>query len=163
MVVRGITLPNTACSRFPGHDLTAVPPRCWRRLLQTMLFAAVAWSSANASAQSCIFTTGAGTAAFPALDPSAVATRTAFTTVRIFCLPLAFTPTWQFAGANGNVPLRMKHDTQTAYISYTVAPSFTGFSGFSQNWRITATVLGQDYVNAYLGSYSDLLTATILP
>ena len=77
--------------------------------------------------------------------------------------PAAFTPSWQFTGTNGNAPLRMKHATQNAFIPYTASVAFTGNVGLSQNWRITATVLGQDYQNAFGGTYSDLLTATITP
>jgi hypothetical protein len=44
-----------------------------------------------------------------------------------------------------------------------MAASFQGSTGSNQNWRLTATVLGQDYQNAYVGSYSDILTATVTP
>jgi hypothetical protein len=71
--------------------------------------------------------------------------------------------TWQFSGTNGSAPLRMKHVTQNAFIPYTVAPTFINRTGMNQNWRITATVLGTDYQNGYVGKYSDLLTVTILP
>jgi hypothetical protein len=33
----------------------------------------------------------------------------------------------------------------------------------NQVWNLTATVLGQNYQNARVGSYTDLLTATIFP
>jgi hypothetical protein len=132
-------------------------------VLQALLLGTVVVGSLPAWGQSCVFTTSGGAVAFPTLDPSVATTQTAFTTVRIFCLPVAFVPAWQFSGTNGNVPLRMKHATQTAYIPYTVAQNSMGFVGFQQSWRLTATVLGQDYVDAFVGSYTDLLTATILP
>jgi len=117
----------------------------------------------SAHAQACFFSSSPAGIGFGSLDPSSAATRIAFTDVRVFCLPLSFTPAWQFAGANGNAPLRMKHATQSAFVPYTVASSFTGMSGFSQSWRLTATVLGPNYQNALVGSYSDLLTVTVTP
>ena len=118
---------------------------------------------ADVHGQTCFFTTGASTISLGSLDPSSATTRTAFSDVRVLCIPLAFTPSWQFTGTNGNAPLRMKHATQNAFIPYTVSVAFTGNVALSQNWRITATVLGQDYQNAFGGTYSDLLTATITP
>lgn len=115
-------------------------------------------------AQSCTFNGGVSSIGFGSLDPSVATTRTAFTDVKVKCNPASgTTPTWQFSGANGNAPLRMKHSTQSAFIPYSVAPSFQGNSGVNQNWRVTATVLGTDYQNALVGSYSDTLTATITP
>jgi len=117
-----------------------------------------------AHAQSCTFFGSAPTIGFGALDPSLASTRTAFGNVTLFCIPLAATPTsWQFGGANGNAPLRMKHASQAAYIPYSVTRSFVSTNGFVQTWRLTATVLGSDYVNAPAGAYSDILTATINP
>lgn len=117
----------------------------------------------EAQGQACFFTTGASTISFASLDPSVATTQTAFSDVRVLCVPLAFTPSWQFTGTNGNAPLRMKHATQNAFIPYTASVAFIGNAGLQQNWRITATVLGQDYQNAFGGTYSDLLTATITP
>jgi len=56
----------------------------------------------------------------------------------------------------------MKHSTQNAYIPYTVATTNLG-GGATRTWRITGTVLAANYQNARVGTYSDILTATILP
>ena len=133
------------------------------RASKYLLLACFLGTCAAAHGQACFFTTGASTIAIGSLDPSSATTRTAFSDVRVLCVPLASTPSWQFTGANGNAPLRMKHATQNAFIPYTASVAFTGNVGLSQNWRITATVLGQDYQNAFGGTYSDLLTATITP
>jgi spore coat protein U-like protein len=115
-------------------------------------------------AQSCTFNGGVSSIGFGSLDPSAATTRTAFSDVKVKCNPASgTTPIWQFSGANGNAPLRMKHSTQSAFIPYSVAASFQGNSGVNQNWRLTATVLATDYQNALVGTYSDTLTATITP
>ena len=111
----------------------------------------------------CSFSGSGGSISFGSLDPSVANTRTAFTDLKVKCTPAGTTPTWQFSGANGNSPLRMKHSSQNAFIPYSVAASFTGTSGANQNWRVTGTVLGTDYQNALVGSYSDVLTATVLP
>ncbi len=57
----------------------------------------------------------------------------------------------------------MKHTVQNAFIPYSVSIAFLGNTGSNQNWRLTALVLGSDYADALVGSYSDLLTATVLP
>lgn len=128
-----------------------------------LLLAGLLGACPRAHAQACFFSSSPAGLGFGTLDPSSAVTRTAFTDVRVLCIPLSFTPAWQFAGANGNAPLRMKHATQSAFVPYTVASSFTGMSGLSQNWRLTATVLGPNYQNALVGSYSDLLTVTVTP
>ena len=130
---------------------------------RTLAFAALVLASGGASAQGCIFTTGAVAANFGALDPASASTRTATATVRIFCLPLSTAPIWQFVGSNGNAPPRMRHASQPAFIPYSLSTTSLGNTGFTQNWRITATVLGGDYENAPAGDYNDRLTATILP
>lgn len=111
----------------------------------------------------CTFSGSGASIGFGSLDPSVASTQTAFTDLKVKCTPAGTTPTWQFSGANGNAPLRMKHASQNVYIPYSVGVSFTGITGANQNWRVTATVLGTDYENALVGPYSDVLTATILP
>jgi hypothetical protein len=117
-----------------------------------------------ATAQSCTFNGSGGSIGFGSLDPSVATTRTAFIDLKVKCTPASgTTPTFQFSGSNGNAPLRMKHASQNAFIPYSVAASFQGTTGANQNWRVTATVLGTDYQNALVGSYSDILTATVVP
>lgn len=116
-----------------------------------------------AHAQTCVFNGSAGGIAFSAFDPSLAVTQSAFTDFKVRCTPSGLTPTWQFTGANGNAPFRMRNATQGAFIPYSVSVTRTGTSGSNQNWRVTASVLGSDYVNAPAGIYSDVLSATVLP
>ncbi len=56
----------------------------------------------------------------------------------------------------------MRHATQNAFIPYTIDATRLG-GGANEQWRITGTVLGANYANATVGSYSDILTATVTP
>jgi spore coat protein U-like protein len=134
-----------------------------KMIIRWVLAAAMLAASSIAAGQSCSFNGSGGAITFSAFDPSVATTHTAFADLKVKCTPAGFTPTWQFSGANGNAPLRMKHSSQNAYIPYSVAPSFLGATGVNQNWRVTATVLGTDYQNGLVGSYSDTLTATVIP
>ena len=127
------------------------------------LTAALLVAVSVALGQSCQFSGSGGTITFASLDPSVANTKTGFIDLKIKCTPAGTTPTWQFSGTNGNAPLRLKHLSQNAFIPYSVAPSFLGSSGANQNWRVTATILGTDYQNALVGSYSDVLTCAITP
>jgi len=120
----------------------------------------VAWSAAHG--QSCTFQSTGSPINFPALDPSVSATLTAFMDIDVRCNPGNVSSTWVFSGVNGSAPLRMKHTTQNAYIPYTVAATTSG-NGSNRTWRITGTVLAANYQNALVGSYSDILSATVLP
>lgn len=127
-----------------------------------VLLALLLGAACSAAAQVCTFRTMPGSIAFGNLDPSVASTQTASTTVRVRCT-LSGTPTWQFAGAHGNAPLQMKHMTQNAFIPYTVAAAYVSGGSANQLWRITATVLGQNYQDALVGPYSDNLSMTITP
>jgi hypothetical protein len=121
--------------------------------------------SANAlHAQTCSFNTPPGGVTFT-LDPSSPSTQTAFTTLQVKCVSASGAPTPAFtvSGLYGNAPLRMKHTVQTSFIPYSVAFSRRSVSGSSQEWRLTATVLGVDYVNAFAGSYNDSLIVNMTP
>lgn len=137
------------------------PPFCvvLRPLLAVVLLAACA----GAQGQNCTFRTAGSPINFPLLDPSNAVTVTAYMDIRVRCTPAAVSPTWGFSGANGSAPLRMKHASQNVYIPYTVAPTLLSSSGAREDWRITGTVLGANYQNARVGSYSDILSATVLP
>jgi spore coat protein U-like protein len=124
--------------------------------------AALLFAAAGAHAD-CIFNSTASAINFPSLDQSAPVTVTAFTQVTVKCTPAGLSPTWSFAGANGSAPLRMKHATLAQFLPYTVSPTLVISSGSSETWRITATVLGANYQNLPLGTYSDVLVATITP
>ena len=121
----------------------------------------VVWSAAHG--QNCTFRSAGTPINFPVLDPSVSVTLTAFMDIRVRCSPSTVSPTWGVSGANGSAPLRMKHSTQNVYIPYTVATTNLGGGGSTKTWRITGTVLGANYQNARVGSYSDILLATILP
>jgi hypothetical protein len=134
----------------------------WLRI--AVVFLLLAASSAS-YAQSCTFSSTPGGITFTNFDPSAPSTQTAFTTLNIKCVSASGSPTpaFAFAGLYGSAPLRMKHSVQASFIPYTVAPSRISVSGANQVWRLTAQVLGTDYVNAYAGSYGDTLTISITP
>ena len=131
--------------------------------LNPLLFAALLAVCGSAHADSCNFTSVGTAINFPPLDPSVSATLTAFMDIQVKCTNATNVPAWTFSGANGDTPLRMKHFTQNAYIPYTVAVNLAGGTGSTKTWRITGTVLGANYQNALVGSYSDILSATILP
>jgi len=116
-----------------------------------------------AQGQTCRFNGAAGGITFAPFDPSIATPQSAFTDVKVRCVPAGFTPTWQFVGANGSSPYRMKHAVQNAFIPYSISIAFLSSAGNNQDWRLTAVVLGSDYADALVGSYSDLLTATVLP
>lgn len=120
----------------------------------------VVWSAAHG--QNCTFRSAGSAINFPALDPSVSVTLTAFMDIQVRCTPAALSPTWGFSGTNGSAPLRMKHASQNAFIPYTVATTNLG-GGTTKTWRITGTVLAANYQNARVGSYSDILTATVTP
>ncbi len=132
-------------------------------ILRGVCGAALVLACSATSGQNCTFRTAGGPINFPVLDQSMPVTVAAFTTVVVRCTPTAVSPAWSFSGANGNAPLRMKHSTLNEYIPYTILPVFMGASGSNETWRITSTVLGVNYENATIGSYSDVLSATVLP
>ena len=131
------------------------------RALRSVLFLVLLAAACSAGAQVCNFRTPPGTMNFAPFDPSVATTQTVVTTVVVRCTSSG-SPTWQFSGTNGN-PLRMKHATLSFFIPYSMNATFVSPGGGNQNWSLTATVLGQDYQNAPDGSYSDLLTVTIIP
>ena len=131
-------------------------------MIRAVLVALFLGVACGAGAQVCTFNTPPGGITFTSFDPSVATTQTAQTSVTVRCTSSG-SPTWQFSGANGNAPLRMKHSTLNAYIPYTVAATFVSPGAGNQRWTLTATALGQDYQDAVVGSYSDLLTVTIIP
>ncbi len=149
--------PFNSYDRFESYHRLAQgcgawPPR-WR------------WPRAGGvQAQNCTFRTAGSPINFPALDPSAADDRHRVDEhPASAALPPASSPTWGFSGANGSAPLRMKHATQNAYIPYTITATFVSGSAPTKTWRITGTLLGANYVNARVGAYSDILTATVTP
>ena len=137
--------------------------RSLRRASRLLSVALLLCFCPGAHGQVCSFNGSAGGIAFSAFDPSLATPQSAFTDLKVKCTPAGFTPTWQFTGANGSAPFRMKHTVQNAFIPYSVSVAFVNNTGVNQNWRLTASVLGSDYVNALAGSYSDTLSATVLP
>lgn len=134
------------------------------RAVSACLAAALLAAAGVAAAQSCNFRNPlpGGILFSPALDPSSASTRTATTDIRVQCTGNALLA-WTFTGANGSSQLQMQHGALPAVIPYTVAASFQQGPVGNQQWVLTATVLGAAYVNAPAGTYSDQLTATVLP
>jgi len=135
------------------------PVRHWTLcgLLCVLLFGAAFGAGA-----ACTFRTNPGGINFTPFDPSIANTKTASTSAQVNCSG-GGSPTWQFTGAHGNSPLQMKHTTQSAFVPYSMAATYVSGGATRQNWSLTATVLGQDYQNALVGSYTDVLTVTIFP
>jgi hypothetical protein len=136
--------------------------RHWRSA--ACLAAALLAAAGGVAAQSCNFRNPlpGGILFSPALDPSAAGTRTATSDIRVQCTGNA-SLAWSFTGINGSSPLRMKHGSLSAFIPYTVAASFQQGPVGNQQWLLTATVLGTAYENAPAGTYTDQLTANVLP
>jgi spore coat protein U-like protein len=126
--------------------------------------AALLAAAGGAAAQTCNFRSPlpGGILFSPALDPSSASTRTATTDIRVQCTGNALLA-WSFTGANGSSQLQMRHGSLPAVIPYTVEASFRQGPVGNQQWVLTATVLGTAYVNAPAGTYTDQLTATVLP
>jgi hypothetical protein len=153
-----ISRADDACD--PGARRVAVRLRIVRNIAAIALFLCCA---GMAHGQTCVFNGSVGGITFAPFDPSNATPKSAFTDFKVRCVPAGFTPTWTFAGANGSSPYRMKHTVQNAFIRYSVTIAFLNNTGANQNWRLTANVLGQDYADALVGNYSDLLTARVLP
>lgn len=134
-----------------------------RRSFRFLLAAILLVAGFAAHGQTCTFSSAGGALNFPSLDQSNPVTVTAFIIIDVKCVPAGVSPTWTFSGANGSAPLRMKHTALAAFIPYTIAPTFVSGGGAVETWRITGTILGANYQNAPIGSYSDILTATVLP
>ena len=124
--------------------------------LATLLF-----GTALGAYGACTFRSLPGAITFNAFDPSIASIQTASTSVVLKCAN-GDSPVWQFSGSNGSAPLRMRQ-APSFYIPYSVAASYVSGPAANQQWTITATVLGTDYQNAQVGTYSDLLTLTITP
>jgi spore coat protein U-like protein len=132
-----------------------------RRKTSCLLFMSLFGAAFSAGA-ACTFRTSPGGITFTAFDPSVASTQTASTSARVRCAA-GQSPTWAFSGVNGSAPLRMKLTTASVYIPYSVAAAYVSGAAANQLWNITATVLGPNYQNAQVGSYSDVLTLTITP
>jgi len=139
---------------------TVAPASQWAVRLSLVVVLLVL--TASAGAQVCTFNTPPGALLFAPLNPAVATTQTAQADGAVRCTASG-SPTWQFSGANGSAPLRMKHSTQNAFIPYTMTAVFISTGGGNQRWRLIATVLGQDYQNALVGSYADVVTVTITP
>ena len=142
-----------------AHGYGVLRPRWGSR---SLLFAMLLGVASNAGA-ACTFRTNPGAITFTAFDPSVASTQTATTTARVNCSGAVTTPTWAFSSSNGGASPRMKHTTMSVYISYSVAAAYVSGAANNQLFNITATVLGANYQNAQVGSYSDTLTYTITP
>ena len=131
-------------------------------MCRALLAGALLLAAGAAAGQSCTFgnQVPAGALFSPPLDPSAAGPRTATTDLQVQCFFV--NPVWSFTGSNGSSPLRMRHQGLPAFIPYTVSPSRVSGIIF-QRWRLTVSVQAADYENAPAGTYSDILTATVLP
>jgi len=150
---------NPSLNALSAVNQTASPHRSWKA---AFLSFALLFGVALSASAACTFRTAPGAITFTAFDPSVASTQTASTTARVNC-SAGGSPTFAFTGSNGSAPLRMKHATLSVYIPYSAAAAYVSGSATNQTWSVTATVLGADYQNAQVGSYSDLLTMNITP
>jgi hypothetical protein len=133
-----------------------------RRLKHACAVLGLVFGTASGAHAACTFRNSPGGITFTAFDPSVASTQTASTTVRVNCTA-GESPMWFFTGLNGSAPLQMKHASLSVYIPYSVSAAYVSGPANNQLFNITATVLGTNYQNANMGSYSDLLTLTITP
>lgn len=133
-----------------------------RRWKTSCLLFVSLFGTAFSAGAACTFRTAPGAITFTSFDPSVASTQTASTTAHVNC-SVGQSPTWAFSGVNGSAPLRMKLTTAAVYIPYSVAAAYVSGAASNQLFNITATVLGPNYQNAQVGSYSDVLTLTITP
>ena len=115
-------------------------------------------------APSCTFTSSSSTLPFGALNPASTANATATMTLTVTCTG---NPTWTLTSNNGlyynGTTKRMRNqNVVTQFLPYSV--TFSPTSG-KKNAVITGsgTILNSDYINAYIGPYTDQITLTITP
>jgi len=150
---------DSSSNAFPASNGKAAAA-C--RIAASFLLSAMLFGAAFSASAACTFRANPGAITFAAFDPSVASTQTASTSARVRC-SAGESPTWAFTGSNGSAPLRMKHVTASVFIPYSVAAVYVSGASGNQLFTITATVLGPNYQNAQVGSYSDLLTLTITP
>lgn len=134
--------------------------------LRYLLTATLLLATGGAAGQGCTFSSGpTGALSFGTIDPSLVGPRNAMANIQMRCVPGNLVAQWTFSSQHpgGGNPLRMKHSSASVFIPYSVSAQDLTGSGANRTWRITATVLGQDYEDALVGTYSDVLRATISP
>ncbi|MGD0276971.1 MAG: spore coat protein U domain-containing protein [Syntrophales bacterium] len=117
-------------------------------------------------ALSCTFGSHAQTVPFGTLDPSSSANATATVTVTIRCT--GSNSTWTLTSNNGlhysGTTRRMQNtNVSTQYLPYSLTFSPTTGNKATTSTTGSGTILNSDYINAYVGSYSDTVTITISP
>ncbi len=117
-------------------------------------------------APSCVIASTSYTFPFGSLDPASTADATATMTIRIKCT--GGNPTWFLTLDNGlyynGATKRMRNQAAlNEYLPYSI--TFSPLSGNQPDKIITGTgkILNGDYINAYIGTYSDQVTITIAP
>lgn len=134
--------------------------------LRYLLTATLLLAMGEAAGQSCTFSSGpTGALSFGTIDPSLATPRNAMANIGMRCVPGNLVANWTFSGQHPGAgsPLRMKHSSDSVFIPYSLSAQDLTGSGANRTWRITATVLGQDYEDAPVGTYWDVLRATISP
>lgn len=171
-----VTLAGYFCTAILRHNSSKI-------FLLFILFTAVAGSCLAASStvnvsaviQSksiCKFKTKSAVLDFSGLDPVAAPDVTRQTILSFVCNGSAVQATYLItdddglneSGPNGN---RMLHNSVSAvYLPYSLSlnpSSDTIPKGILQTLTVTGTVLGNDYRNALVGTYTDTVTLTITP
>lgn len=129
-------------------------------------------SAALLSKSNCRFNTAVSAINFGSLDPANPVDVTVSTSVTFVCRGSAPAATFSIndddglyeGGPDGN---QMLHATlPVTYLPYSLSlspNSATVPKNATQTLTITGTVLGSDYQNAFMGSYSDTVVISIVP
>lgn len=141
------------------------------KILPIIILALLALSSSG-DAATCSFTSLPGTLSFGNLDPGVGTDVIRTTTLTIRCTgagpnPVFFTITdddgLYETGVNAS---RMRNTAvPTEFLRYNIGYSGSGSGNKNTNLNVTisGTVLGIVYQDAYVGSYSDMVTFTVSP
>jgi len=115
---------------------------------------------------SCHFASGSYTLPFGTLDPASSANVTATVTITLTCT--GTNATWTLTSDNGKnyngTSNRMRNqNNMTQYIPYSVTFSPTNGNRWTTTIRGSGTILNGNYINAYIGPYTDQITLTVAP
>jgi len=131
------------------------------------------WSGSAAAAISCRFSTKSGSILFGLLDRGNPVDRASSVSMNIRCSGSDPTATYLITTNDGQYPAgpglpRMRNIiVLTEYLPYSLSynpPSGTTIPRNTNTlFTVTATVLGLDYMNAYVGDYEDIIEIYIDP
>ena len=126
------------------------------------------------SKSNCKFNAATAALNFGNLDPATPVDKTVTTSITFVCNGSAANATFSITdndglyetGPNANRMLNTTFPTPPKYLPYSLTynpQTSTVPKGVNQTLTISGTVLGVDYQDAYVGSYSDTVVLTIAP